>query len=780
MVKIPLLEKWSFAKAGSQDVISVDLPYDAMLRQGRDEKSPSKNSSGYFDGGDYTYTKELDVPLTYKDKAIYLEFEGVYHHAEVYINSVKRAKWENGYRHFYLEIDEFLKYGEKNEIKVMARNSDQPNSRWYSGSGIYRPVNLYIYEKEHILPYGLRVKTLSYQDKTIEIEIKANAKKESVIEILDDEKSIYLQKATIDHDYKNTLSLKECSLWSPDTPKMYTIRVKFGDDVVETRFGIRKVEATAEKGLLINGVKTLLKGACIHADNGILGACSYPYSELRKVRILKSYGYNAIRCAHNPCADSFLRACDEEGMLVMDEYADMWFMHKSKYDYATYLPSEWPKDLEAMLEKDYNHPSVIMVSLGNEVGESANAKGVAICKKMAEYVKANGNDYLTTAGINVFFNYLSSMGFGVYSDKKANKEKSVGSEFFNKLAGIFGDDTMKIGASLPMVDKRIKGVYSVLDVAGYNYGILRYKKDHKKYPKRVILGSETFMKDISSFLKMSETNPALIGDFVWSGMDYLGEAGIGSWEYKEYVDDFKPTYGWISAGSGRIDILGNPLGEALYTKVMYDKSDLEIAVRPLMNEKGHSPSAWKMSDALPIWAYEGKTGKKASVEVYSKAYRSELYLNDKLVGKKKNKKSGRTIYKVPYKNGELRVDSYSKDGSVVTSKSLISPSKNILLSMDVENVSPKVGEPIYVDFSFVDEKGVLHPLVKEKVSLEVSGGELLAFGNACPFNKEGYLSSTCLTYFGRCLGIVMAKTKGELTIKAHSRYGDVVKTIKIA
>ena len=294
------------------------------------------------------------------------------------------------------------------------------------------------------------------------------------------------------------------------------------------------------------------------------------------MRILMENGYNALRSAHNPCSKALLDSCDRLGMLVMDEYVDAWYIHKTDFDYVHYFEKWWREDLKDMVSKDYNHPSVIMYSTGNEVSETAQKKGIRLTKEMTEYLHTL-DDRPVTCGINIFFNFLSSVGFGVYNDKKAKKEvekagkrKAVGSEFFNNLAGLLGDNTMKLGATLHGCDVRTRDAYAGMDIAGYNYGILRYRHDLKKYPQRLILGSETFCKDAYTFWELAKKHRRIIGDFVWAGMDYLGEVGIGAWEYRDYAPDFSHGPGWISAGSGRIDLTGKPLAEAAYTRVAFE------------------------------------------------------------------------------------------------------------------------------------------------------------------------------------------------------------------
>lgn len=373
-------------------------------------------------------------------------------------------------------------------------------------------------------------------------------------------------------------------------------------------------------------------------------------------------------------------------------------------------------------------------------------------------------------GVNIFFNYLYALGFGQYSDKKAEKNpnKKVGSEFFNNLAGMLGDSFMKTMAKLPGCDRKTRDCFAVMDVAGYNYGIKRYKHDVKKYPERIILGSETFCSDAYEFWKFAKNNEALIGDFVWAGMDYLGEVGVGSWEYRDYAPDFLHGVGWVTAGSGRVDLIGTPLGEALYTKVAFELEDKpQIAVVPVSNTKSkHSPSAWKFSNAIPSWSWNGLNGKKAKVEVYSRAPVVELFINGKKVGRKKFKKNCKFDFSVRYYDGEITAVNLDKQGKELSRNTLYTADNETVICVAPEKTAVKSGEICFINLSFADAKGEVKPLERGKISVKINGGELLALGNACPFNSDGYLQTQTDTYYGRALAVVKA-TGEKVTVVAE-------------
>ena len=780
MQKISFNEGWLFGRLNEESRREVTLPHDAMIGEKRTAESAGGKNTGWYEGHDYAYEKTFSVPDEWKEKHIVLEFEGVYRNAKVYINGQLAGGRAYGYSNFYVDADKFLQFGKDNVIRVEAFNSDQPNSRWYSGAGIYRPVWLYVMPSSHIQLNGIKIKTLDYEQPGVRISVNTSGAGDVKIEVLDGGKVIAMAKLSSAGTAEAELSLPTARLWSPEDPYLYTCRVTFGEDVAEEKFGVRVMECTAEKGLTINGKRVILRGACIHHDNGILGSVNHPFADERKIKLLKEYGYNAIRSAHNPTSKATLEACDRLGVLVMDEYVDMWYIHKNKYDFASYFAAEWKKDLASMVEKDYNHPCVVLYSIGNEVAETGQKKGIALAAEMTKYLHTL-DDRPVTCGINIFFNLLYSLGFGIYSDKKADaelsakkKKKSVGSEFFNDLAGIFGATTMKIGATLPGCNAKTKDAFAAMDVAGYNYGIMRYMRDFKKHPQRVILGSETFCADARKFWLIAKEHPALIGDFVWAGMDYLGEVGVGSWENADYAPEFSGGPGWVSAGSGRLDLNGRPLAEALYTRVAFDLDPIRVGVvRADMAFEKHSPSAWKLSSAWESWAWEGCDGKKTMVEVYTTCPRAALYINGKKVGEKKVGKNARAYFKVTYASGELVAAGLDKSGKEVCRTTLKSPSKDTILAAIPENELISRDQLCYVKLRYTDKDGIWKPLARGDIGVKVEGGELLALGSACPYNEQGYLGDTTDTYFGEALAIIRPSKDAErIKLSAVSPYGN--------
>lgn len=758
---------------------TVTLPHDAMLAEPRTALSAGGTNTGWYEGYDYEYRRTLTVPENEMADTHILEFEGVYHNAEVWLNGQKAAFRPYGYTNFYVDCAPYLHAGE-NELRVIARNADQPNSRWYSGAGIYRPVQLWTARGAHITLNGVKIRTLSLDPAVVEVRVKTTAP--GTVRLTVDDLPTVQQES--DGEAVFTLTLDNARLWTPETPNLYTCRVSFADDEVTETFGVRKVEWGTD-GFLLNGKRYIIQGACIHHDNGLLGAVCDPDAVARKVRLLKENGYNAIRSAHNPCSKALLTECDRQGMLVMDEYIDHWYIHKTEYDYVDYFNDWWRQDLTDMVEKDYNHPCVVLYSTGNEVSETAQKRGIALTKEMTDFLHGLDDSRPVTCGVNIFFNFLSSIGFGVYSDEKAKKEaeraekakqrgekaarkKAVGSQFFNNLAGLLGDEFMKRGATLHGCDVKTRDAFANMDIAGYNYGIYRYKHDLKKYPQRLILGSETFCNDAYKFRELAKQEPRLVGDFVWAGMDYLGEVMVGSWEYADYAETFDGGPGWVSAGSGRIDLTGKPLGEALYTRVALEADNGPyIAVCPV-NHTGdrHSPSAWKMTNAMSSWSWTGCEERKANVQVYARAARVELVLNGHTVGSKTLKNDCLARFSIPYESGTLEAVSYDAADHEIGRCKLQSAGSTTRLALDAEEPTVKPGHLCYIRLRYTDENGITKPLVRGNIQVQMRGGTLVGLGSACPFNKHSYLDSETDTYYGEALAIVRMGDGDAMTIAA--------------
>lgn len=848
-----------------EEAYPVTLPHDAMLSEPRTQESTGEGNVGWYIGGDYEYTKNFFVPEEYKDKKVLIEFEGIYHNGEVYINGKKAAYRPYGYTNFYVDTEGFFQYGKENEIKVIARNADQPNSRWYSGTGIYRPAYLHVAGEKYIPVNGVKIRTLSYDPAKIEVVVKTSAPGEvslkiefegaKVLRVIGESTKIgnVNNDRIISSDNKNMqpngsvqtgengqkselvqveaeknnqaaeyqaifqLDVPNAKLWDTEHPNLYTCKAVFGEDEVIETFGIRELIWNPQVGMTINGERVILRGACFHHDNGVLGACTYPEAEERKMRILKENGYNAVRSAHYPCSKALLDACDRVGMLMMDEYVDVWYIHKTKYDYAGQLADWWKQDLKDMVDKDYNHPSVIMYSTGNEVAETAQKKGIALTGDMTNFLHSLDSTRPVTCGINIFFNFLSSIGLGVYSDDKAEKsagnaeknaaqatgknekkvvksgektvnkatengkkglgstkpekkKKPVGSEFYNTLACLVGDYFMKCGATLYPCDLRTKDAYANMDIAGYNYGIFRYKHDLKKYPNRLILGSETFCKDAYSFWEIAKKNKRIIGDFVWAGWDYIGEVGDGAAEYSDYKFEDPATR--MTGGNGRIDLNGKPRAEAAYTRVAFERETGPfIAVDPVYQKEKLRLTGWQLTKALESWAWDGCNGEPAKVEVYARAAQVELFINGKSVGKKKVKKC-RANFNTTYQDGEITAVSYDENGKEINRYSLQTAGKDTVLQVRPEEKTVKPEGLAFIQLQYTDSKGIWKPMEKHNIKVTVENGVLKGLGSPAPYVKGNYTDHTVATYYGEAMAVVQADGNGpvKVTVADEERF----------
>lgn len=761
--------------SGDGKATNVTLPHDAMRTEERIASSIGEANIGYFAGGDYEYRKCFTVPSELAGQKLTLEFESVYHNAEVYVNGTQAAFRPYGYTNFYVELNPYLRESE-NEIRVIARNADQPNSRWYSGTGIYRPVWLYAAEDAHILINGIRIRTLSIRPAKIRIEVKTSCPGPVDIEI--PECGLHAQ-AVSDGTAVLELEIPNAKLWNVDTPNLYSARVRFGSDEVSEQFGIRTLTWDTQKGVAINGERTVIRGCCIHHDNGILGACTYPEVEERRIRILKEAGYNAVRSAHNPASKYQLEACDKLGMLMMDEYVDCWYMHKTDKDYASYVTDWWKEDLKDMVEKDYNHPSVILYSTGNEVAETAQPKGIELQRQFTEYLHSLDDSRPVTCGINIFFNFLSSAGFGVYSDEKAAqqaeaakkaaekhqekpKKKPVGSEFYNVLAAKIGTDFMKFGASLPPCDWKTKDAFAVMDIAGYNYGNWRYRHDAKKYPNRLILGSETLVGDAYSWWETAKQVPQLVGDFVWAAWDYIGECGGGAPEYTDYTSSRPEDR--VRGGNARIDMTGKKTVEVDYTRVAYElETGPFLAVFPVYLDEKPAISGWQLSKAQRSWSYPGCDGKKADVEVFARAATVELFVNGVSVGRKRVR-GCRVSFTTTYHDGEIAAIAYDEAGKEIGTDILHTAGKSTELRLEAEKTSCRPGEMAYFRIRYTDDQGIWKPMEKHTVSVSVENGTIMGAANASNYFVGNFAGTVTPTFFGEAQTIVQAGAAGTLRV----------------
>ena len=766
MKKTSFNDGWMYKNSKMSDCIAVTLPHDAQIHDKRSADAEGGSGHGYFVGDVYTYIKKFTAPIEWENMHVELLFEGVYKDAVVSINDREVKKHAYGYTPFSVDLDGLLKYGEENEIKVTADNSRLPNSRWYTGGGIYRPVFIKTSSKSYIKTDGIKINTISINEPTVHIEtdyIQNEEGIEVIIEIYDNEQ--FVGSASGNHA---DITIANAKLWSAENPHLYKAVIKLVKnnitlDTEETLFGVREIKYST-KGLFVNGDEVLLRGGCIHHDNGILGAACFDESEDRRVRIMKKNGFNAIRMSHNPASRALLEACDRQGMYLMDEAFDMWFNRKNTYDYGVNFDECWKDDIKAMVSNDYNHPSVVMYSIGNELSEPITSRGSAIADEMIELIRNMDLSRPVTCGVNLMVMSRAAKGNGIYQDGKQNTgskkqesdngEVKNGSLIFNMMASFIGPNMNKAGNS-KKVDSLTSPFCDKLDIVGYNYGSGRYPLDEKEHPDRVLVGSETFPQDIYKNWEMVKKYPYLIGDFMWTAWDYLGEAGIGAWSYTGGMA-FNRPYPWLLAGAGVIDILGNPDMSAKYASTVWGfEQKPVIGVKPV-NYPGIrvSRSTWRGTNALPSWSWRGCDGNKAEVEVYSTADSIELFINGNSIGRKKVK-DYKVIFKTKYQSGKITAIGYDVAGNQVADSSLESAIGCISVKTVWESERLAIGDIAYIDVSLVGENGVVEcnndKLLKCQVKKDC---ELLGFGSANPCTTESYVSGEFTTYHGKALAVV--------------------------
>ena len=785
MKRIDFNKNWTFAKSGNNDISIVDLPHDAMIHETRDPGSAGGSAHAFFPGGVYSYEKSFFVSDEWRNLTMIFEFEAVYRNSKVFLNGQPAGGRPYGYTHFWVKTDGLLKYGEENVIRVVADNSELPNSRWYSGSGIFRPVSLLQGGKAYIEPCGVRVSTVSTAPAKIRVETNTVGGDDVQVEILDGAEVI-----AAGHGAELELTLEKARLWTAETPNLYQCRITLLDkgqlaDLETVGFGIRTI-TWSNQGLFINGEETLLRGGCVHHDNGILGACAFPEAEERRVRIMKEAGFNAIRSSHNPASRAMLAACDRYGVYMIDETWDMWYLHKSMHDYAGTFINEYEEDIRTLVWRDYNHPSVIMYSIGNEVSEPYQEKGIKLTRQMVSLFHELDSTRPVTAGINLMIINMASKGRGIYKEDGSGlgnqkKQQKTGSLLFNIIASMVGPRMNKSGNS-DGVDKVTTPCLDALDIAGYNYGSGRYPLEKTKHPDRLIYGSETFPQTIAANWAMVKKYPYLIGDFMWTGWDYLGEVGAGGWSYRPEDTGFEKPYPWLIAGAGAIDILGRIDAEAHYAAAVWGLAHKPfIGVRPV-NQPGKRvvKSVWRWTNARESWSWQGCDGNKAEVEVYADAASIELLLNGKSLGRKKIN-AFKTMFKTKYQPGVLKAIAYDAAGDKLSESELKTATGTIRAAIRPEKSSAITEELVFVNVDLVGDNGVTEVNADRRLTVSVDGGSLLAFGSANPCTEDRFDTGSCTSYFGRTLAVVRAVQPGQMVVRVSGEgFAEAAAVIEIS
>jgi beta-galactosidase len=730
----------------------LDLPHDWSIEGKVHPKNPTGGGGGYFPAGIGWYRKTFHVPDELKAKKTTIYFEGVYMNSEVFINGKSLGVYPYGYSSFSYDLTPYLNFGRKNVIAVRVDNSQQMNSRWYSGSGIYRHVWMLVTDPVHVAHWGVAVSTPVVSSNKATVLIKTKVKNETssaqhvvVKTILWNKSSKTVGNGQVkielaansEKEITQNIQVSTPMLWTPETPHLYQARVqviknkKVLDDT-KTDFGIRSIKFTAEQGFQLNGKTVKINGGCVHHDNGCLGAAAFDRAEERKVELLKAGGFNAVRTSHNPPSEAFLEACDRLGLLVMDESFDCWKVGKNKNDYAKYFNVWWERDLEAMVLRDRNHPSVFMWSIGNEIPERGSPEAIETATMLIKTVKKLDTTRPVTSAI-------------VNNGKKW--------EAFDSL-------------------------FAVHDVAGYNYNLHSAPADHQRVPSRMIVHTESYPKDAFVNWKLVQENNYIIGDFVWTAMDYLGESGIGRWYYsgdtpgEHWENDFFP---WHGAYCGDIDLIGWRKPISHYRSMLYNENEkLYLAVRePAPEPLEIKETWWSVWPTWESWTWPWFEGKTISVEVYSKYPKVRLYLNDHLIGEKNTSvaQEFKATFLVPYSAGVLKAVAIENDKEVAsTLLQTAGDAAKIKLTADRKEILANGQDLSYITVEITDKDGVFQPNAANRLHFKIEGPGIIAgVDNADLKDFEQYVGNTRKAWKGRALVVIKGmKSVGDIKLTVTS------------
>ena len=779
---------------------TVNLPHDWSIESAPEKENPAGGGEGYFPAGIGWYRKTFHAPASWKGKRVSVEFDGVYRNATVYLNGRKLGTHPYGYTSFTFDLTPGLNFAGANVLAVRVDNSEQPNSRWYSGSGIYRHVRVVVTDRVHVAHWGVFVSTLEATGESAKVSVRTRVANESKSDtnvtvettLLDKAgKKLGVGQSKLDlapgkeDDAEQEIAVTNPALWTPATPTLYsavsTVR-RAGKviDKVITPFGIRTLAWSAEKGFLLNGKSIKFAGGSVHHDNGPLGAAAFDRAEERRVELLKAAGYNAVRTAHNPPSPAFLDACDRLGLLVLDETFDMWEVSKVKYDYGRDFDDWWRQDTSSMVMRDRNHPSIVIWGIGNEIPELTVERGRTIAKQLADQVRSL-------------------------------------------------DSTRPLTLAFPgtTTAPNAEAVFSLLDITGYNYSLASsYSADHEKLPSRIMLTTESFPQSAYALWKISQENPYVLGDFTWTAMDYLGESGIGSWsianaptdgsskttsggnasftkivdgmflkmaqehekEMAEKASDAKKSsssgnaamgtmasaFPWHAAICGDIDLTGYRKPQSYYRDILWNGGDrIYATVRvPAPEGKRIIAAMWASYPTLPTWSWPGEEGKELQVEVYSGAERVQLFLNGKLIGEKPTGKEQefKAVFSVPYAPGMLKAIGLRGDRQVAENvlttagqpTALRVKADRTILQADDQDLS-------FITVEAVDAKGLPDLRADQEIQFEITGpGTIAAVGNGDGRDAASYQTNRRKLFDGRAL-VVIRSSRQAGTIKVTAR-----------
>lgn len=803
----------------------IVLPYDAMIHEAVAKDTKNAGQTGYYPGKMYYYTKEFEAPQDWEDKLVQLEFEGSYGKTLIYLNGDYVGEQKYGYTNFYVTLNDSLNYGGNNHLEVVVNNEQEKNSRWYSGSGLYRNVQMYVANEVYIPADGVRIQTpeVSGDEAVIDVQIKLNnrgLKKHAVkVEVTISNQNGGMEAKRVcpvtlfadgTEHIEQRLVIQNPKLWSVEEPNLYQCKIQILDgnkvwDEAEDTFGIRTLRLNPYSGFCVNGEPVKLRGACIHHDHGIIGAAELRDAETRKIKKLKEAGFNCIRMAHHPAGKTLLEVCDREGMLVMDEFSDMWTRTKNANDFANDFHENWEQIIEAMVAKDYNHPSVILYGMGNEIQEAGTAKGAQTGRKIHQKIKSLDPARYTTNAVNGIFacgdrfmevvgQSMQQLGIPIPDMQQAARDGQQSSEQQSSAQG--GSDALNSMMSVmvgpladaialhPIMTEMTEEFMETMDVAGYNYLTGRHAKEHELYPHRVVLGTETFPGDIANLWKTVQENTHVIGDMTWTGYDYLGEAGIGIFHYDGGVN-FQAMYPERAAYIGDLDILGNRRPISYYREIIYGLRKTPYIGVERVNRYGKNigQTPWMWKDNIASWTWNGYEGKTAVIDVLSDADEVELFLNGVSKGRKAAGKANdyMAVFQITYEPGELKAVAV-RDGKACESFALNTAGKAEKLSIDTDRTTMEAnGQDLaYVMIGLQDEAGNQNLWEEKEIAVQIEGaGSLAGFGSAEPSCERSYFDTVCKTYDGYVMAVIRAGLEPGTTTLTVSAEGLEPLTISI-
>ena len=727
---------------------TVDLPHDWDIFEGPvSGEGATGTGGGWFEAGKGEYRKTFATPNA---DIVKLHFEGVYQKAEVYVNGQKAGQHHYGYTPFTVDVTKYLNKDKKkiNEVVVKVDNSEQPNCRWYSGSGIYRHVWLETKPALHIAENGVFVTTPEVSAAKAKMQVEVTVQNESQADrnatvVVGGSQLMVAVKAGESKTVSTTLYVNNPRLWSPESPTLYEAKVELKEngttiDNATAKYGIRSFSFDAEKGFVLNGKPLLINGACVHHDDGVLGAMAFDDAEIRKVRQMKEAGFNLIRTSHNPTTRAFLDACDSIGMLVIDEAFDGWRTQKNPYDYSTVIDSCYREDIHAMVLRDRNHPSIICWSIGNEVIERKDIRVIQTAKLLKQAIL----DCDTTRPVTEALCAWDS-DWEIYDPH-----------------------------------------FDVLDIGGYNYMIFKHASDHQRNPKRVMWQTESFPRDAFKNWAVVNDFPYVVGDIVWTGLDYLGESSIGRYYYEgerpgeHWFDGGFPE--WHGAYCGDVDITGWRKPISHYREVLWhNDTPLYMAVKEPDGYHGKIlETSWSVWPTWESWTWPGWDGKPVEVEVYTRQPEVKLYLDDQLIGTKQVSRDTefKAVFSVPYKSGTLRAEA---GGESVILKTAGEPAR-LRLTPDRTTMTADGQSLTFITVEVVDKQGT--PVPEAAISCEAivkGAGTLLAFASADLKDTEPYTSPRVKTWKGRALLVVRStQKKGSVSVSIRSPLPTASLTLK--